>query len=84
MVTAEGSWKGLRAQVADVSKPLRAVRTLVQAGHVVVFGHGDEGCKYAGNKIISETAAAKDDGTNYLLGLFIAPVHESGFAQPEA
>ena len=85
VVTAEGSWKGLRAQVADVSKPLQSVRTLVQAGHMVVFGHGDEGCShYIVNKITGETIAVKDDGTNYLLGLFIAPVHESGFARPEA
>ena len=32
VVTAEGSWKGLRAQVADVSKLLQSVMTLVQAG----------------------------------------------------
>ena len=85
VVTAEGSWKGFRAQVDDVSKPLQSVRTLVQAGHMVVFGHGDEGCShYIVNNMIGETIAVKDDGTNYLLGLFIAPVHESGFARPEA
>ena len=85
VVTAEGSWKGLRAQVADVSKPLQSVRTLVQAGHMVVFGHAHERCiSYIVINIMGETIAVNDDGTNYLLGLFIAPVHESGFARPEA
>ena len=76
VVIAEGSWKGFRAQVTDVSKPLQSVRTLVQACHMVVFGHGDEGCShYIVNKIIGETIAMNDDGTNYLLGLFIALVN---------
>ena len=85
VVTAEGTWRGLRAQVADVSKALQSVRTLVQAGHMVVFGGGDDGdSSYIVNKITGEVTSVKDDGVNYLLGLYIAPVHESGFARPEA
>ena len=42
VVTAEGAWKGLLAQVADISKALQSVRSLVKAGHVVVFGDNDE------------------------------------------
>ena len=43
VVTAEGSWRGMLAQVADVSKALQSVRALVRSGHVVVFGDGDGG-----------------------------------------
>ena len=82
VVTAEGTWRGLRAQVADVTKALQSVRTLVQAGHMVVFGDGSDGNII--NKVTGETTVVKDDGVNYLLGLFIAPVQESGFARPEA
>ena len=85
VVTAEGTWRGLRAQVADVSKALQSVRTLVQAGHMVVFGGGDDGDgNYIVNKVTGEMTSVKDDGVNYLLGFYIAPVHESGFARPEA
>ena len=85
VVTAKGSWKGLHAQVADVSKPLQSVRTLVQAGHVVIFGDAADGCAhYIVNKVTGEMTAVRDDGINYLLGLYIAPLQESGFARPEA
>ena len=86
VVTAEGAWKGLRAQVADVSKPLQSVRSLVKSGHVVVFGDGDgdEVESYIWNKVTGERTAVMDDGVNYLLGLHIAPRSESGFVRPEA
>ena len=38
VVTNEGSWRGMLAQVADVSTALQSVRALVKSGHVVVFG----------------------------------------------
>ena len=38
VVTDDGAWRGLQAQVADVSKMLQSVRSLVKAGHTVVFG----------------------------------------------
>ena len=60
IVTAEGSWKGMRAQVADVSTPLRAVRSLVKAGHIVVFGDGEDGRKnYIVNRISGEQIAGR-------------------------
>ena len=43
VMTAEGSRRGLRAQVADVSKALQSVQALVKAGRVVVFGAGYAG-----------------------------------------
>ena len=83
VVTAEGAWKGLRAQVADVSKALQSVRSLVRSGHVVVFGDGEDGSdSYIVNKFTGECTAVKDDGVNYLLGLHIAPRSESGFVRP--
>ena len=84
VVTAEGTWKGLRAQVADVSKALQSVRSLVRSGHVVVFGDGDgdDAESYIVNKVTGERTAVKDDGVNYLLGLHIAPRSESGFVRP--
>ena len=85
VVTAEGNWRGPRAQFADVSKALQSVRTLVQAGHMVVFGDGDDGSgNYIVNKIAGEMAAVKENWVNHLLGLYITPMQESGFAWPEA
>ena len=82
VVTAEGTWKGLRAQVADVSKAVQSVRSLVRSGHVVVFGDGEDAESYIVNKVTGERTAVKDDGVNYLLGLHIAPRSESGFVRP--
>ena len=87
VVTTEGAWKGLLAQVADISKALQSVRSLVKAGHAVVFGDDDENggtCSYIVNKVTGECTSVKDDGVNYLLGLYIAPKHEAGFVRPEA
>ena len=87
VVTAEGAWKGLLAQVADISKALQSVRSLVRAGHAVVFGDDDdEGgtCSYIVNKVTGEYTSVKDDGVNSFLGLYIAPKHEAGFVRPEA
>ena len=84
VVTVDGAWRGLQAQVADVSKMLQSVRALVRAGHTVVFGDGDDGCNhYVYNKIIGDCIGVKDDGTNYLMGMHIVPRGEAGFARPE-
>ena len=84
VVTAEGTWSGLRAQVADVPKALQSVRTLVKAGHMVVFGDEDDGDgNYIVNKITGEITSVKDDGVHYLLGLYIAPRSNAGFARPD-
>ena len=85
VVTAEGTWRGLRAQVDDVYTALQSVWTRVQSGHMVVFGDDSDGCgNYIVNNTTSEVIAVRDDGVNYLLGLYIAPVQGSGFARPEA
>ena len=74
----------MRVQVADVSKLLEAVRSLVKAGHIVVFGGGEDGSQnYIVNRITGEPIAGKDDGINYILGLHAAPRSEAGFARPE-
>ena len=74
----------MRAQVADASKALQSVRSLVKAGHVVAFGDGGDGSQnYIVNKITGEQTAVKDDGINYFLELHIAPRSEAGFARPE-
>ena len=83
VVTNEGSWRGMLAQVADVSKALQSVRALVKSGHVVVFG--DEGGgpeNYVYNTFTGETNLVKDDGVNYLTGFHIAPRAEAGFGRP--
>ena len=83
-VTVDGTWRGLQAQVADVSKMLQSVRALVRAGHTVVFGDGDDGrSHYVYNKITCECIGVKDDGTNYLMGMHIVQRAEAGFARTE-
>ena len=85
VVTAEGSMRGLRAQVADVNKPLQAVRSLVRAGHMVVFGAGENGDQnYVLNKFTGDCSMVKDDGLNYLMGMYIVTRSEAGFARPVA
>ena len=46
VVTEEGTVRGTRPQVADVSKALQSVRALVSTGHVVVFGDGGSGTEH--------------------------------------
>ena len=46
VVTEEGTVRGMRPQVADVSKALQSVRALVSTGHVVVFGDGGRGTEH--------------------------------------
>ena len=83
VMTREGSMRGLRAQVADVSKALQSVRALVKAGHMVIFGDGDEGqSHYVYNKFTGETNEVTDDGINYLMGMYIVPPDEAGFGRP--
>ena len=82
VVTEEGSWRGLKAQVADVSKPLQSVRSFVRSGHVVVFGDDENGCShYVLNKTTGECTAVRDDGANYLMGMYVVPRCSAGFAR---
>ena len=83
IVTDDGAWRGLQAQVADVSKMLQSVRSLVKAGHTVVFGDGDDGhSHYVYHKLSGECIGVRDDGVNYLMGMHIVPRDEAGFARP--
>ena len=60
------------------------MKSLVKAGHVVVFGDGKDGSQnYIVNKVTREQTAVKDDGINYVLRLYIAPRSDAGFAWPE-
>ena len=74
IMTAEGTTRGLRAQVADVSKPLQAVRSLIRTGHAVIFGGGENGDEhFVVNRITGEINEVKDDGVNYLMGMYVIP-----------
>ena len=81
IMTSERSVRGMLAQVADVSKPLQAVLSLVRAGHLVVFGDGENGDdNYIYNRVTGERTAVTDDGINYLMGMWVIPPNEA--AQP--
>ena len=85
VMTEEGSWREFKAQVAEVSKALQSVRSLVKAGHLVVFGDGEYGCHhYVLNKFAVELNKANDDGINYLMKLHVAPKAVSPFGGPAA
>ena len=85
VMTEEGTWRGLKAQVAEVTKALQSVRGLVKAGHLVVFGDGEDGCQhYILNKITGEVNNVADDGINYLMRMHVVPPTESPFGGPVA
>ena len=85
VMTEEGTWRGLKAQVAEVTKALQSVRGLVKAGHLVVFGDGEDGCQhYILNKITGEVNNVADDGINYLMRMHVVPPTMSPFGGPVA
>ena len=85
VMTTEGTVRGVRAQVADVNKPLQAVRSLTKSGHLVVFGDGPDGTThYVLNKFTGEMNSIKDDGVNYLMGMYIMPPDAAGFGRQAA
>ena len=64
---------------------LQSVRGLVKAGHLVVFGDGNDGCQhYVLNKTTCEINSVADDGINYLMRLHVVPLAESPFGGPVA
>ena len=74
VMTREGTWRGLKAEVADIARALQSVRSLVKTGHKVVFGDGEYGSEhYIQNVMTGEVNAVEDDGQNYLMTYFIAP-----------
>ena len=81
IMTREGTWRSLKAELADISRPLQSVRSLIKTGHRVVFGGGDDGCfHYIENIITGEINAVEDDGSNYLMTYSIAPKAQASFA----
>ena len=74
VMTREGTWRGLKAEVADIARALQSVRSLVKTGHKVVFGDGEHGSEhYIQNVMTGEVNAVEDDCQNYLMTYYIAP-----------
>ena len=84
VVTEEGTVRGMRPQVVDVSKALQSVRALVRTGHVVVFGDGENDADhYSLNRATGESSMVRDDGLNYLMTLYVvAPAAQLSCLQP--
>ena len=81
IMTREGTWRALKAEVADMSRALQSVRSLVKTGHRVGFGGGEDGnFHYIENVLIGEVNAVGDDGHNYLMTYLIAPKAQASFA----
>ena len=48
--------------------------TLVRPGHIVVFGDGENGeDHYIVNRHTGEVDTVRDDGSNYLMRLYVVP-----------
>ena len=84
VMTREGTWRRLQAEVADIARALQSVRSLVKTGHKVVFGDGANGTEhYIENTMTGEINAVEDDGQNYFMTYFIAPKESAAsFAGP--
>ena len=83
IMTREGTWRALKAEVADISRALQSVRSLVKTGHRVVFGGGEAGNDhYIENVMTGEVNMVEDDGMNYLMTYYIAPRAQASFAGP--
>ena len=83
VLTEEGTVKGMHQQVADVIKPLEAVRANVKANHAVVFdddGTGRGLGSYMINKATGEINAIRDDGSDYIMRRWIIPEQEVPYA----
>ena len=91
VLTEEGTLKGMEQQVADVTKPLEAVRANLKAGHAIVFdddGTGQGTGSFIINKQTGEINAIRDDGKDYVMRRWIVPpklvpaiMQEQGFAR---
>ena len=74
----------LTCQEAPVSKPLRSVKRMCQAGHRVVF---DEEGSYIENKNTGEINWLREEDGNYVLDTYVVPSHmrsptRAGFPGP--
>ena len=55
----------------------------MQAGYVVVFGdYADDHSHYVFNKLSGECTAVRDNGTNYIMGMYIVLKPDAGSARP--
>ena len=69
--------------MAEVSKALQSVRSLVRAGHLVVFSAGEDGqSHHVLIRISGKVNIVRGDGTNCMLGMYIVPRNKSGFPRP--
>ena len=74
VLTAEGTLRGFRSQVAEVSEPLESVRQLLKSKHCVLFGLGENEDEHLIiNKITGEVNRLRDDGINYLHDMLVVP-----------
>ena len=73
VVTDEGTYRGLHSQIAAVTTPLQAVRQLHRTGHGVWFDGEESFCI---NKLTGEVNHIRDDGINYLMGVWVIPKEE--------
>ena len=74
VLTPEGTMRGYKSEVADVSSPLQSVRQLLGTGHCVLFGLGPAGEDHLiVNKVSGEINRMRGDGTNYLQDLLVVP-----------
>ncbi len=74
VMTPEGTLRGYSSQVADVSRPLLAVRQQLATGHAVCFGLGENGEDHLIiNRLTGEINRMRDDGVNYLQDFLVVP-----------
>jgi hypothetical protein len=71
--TNEGTVRGHKTQVADVSKALQSVRALTHANHQVIFDSA--GCVVI-NKESGEANMIEDDGINFKMIYHVIPEDE--------
>ena len=79
VITEEGTVRGMTQQVADVTKPLEAVRANLKSGHAVIFnddGSGNGTGSFMVNKSTGEINAIHDDGSNFVMRRWIIPAQE--------
>ena len=77
VMTKEGTLRGFRTQLADVTEPLESVRQLCTSKHCVLFGLGpDDDQHLIVNNVTGEVNVLRDDGVNYLHDLLIVPPDE--------
>ena len=79
VITEESTVRGMTQQVADVTKPLEAVRANLKSGHAVIFnddGSGNGTGSFLVNKTTGEINAIHDDGSNFVMRRWIIPAQE--------